>query len=45
MPHLAGQNALCQQSDISGIFIPQPNSHNISSIFITTLTIKTLTKH
>ncbi|KDW28889.1 hypothetical protein AC15_3807 [Escherichia coli 2-156-04_S3_C2] len=31
--------------NISGTFIPQRNSHYISSIFITSLTNETLIKH
>ncbi|EGI19078.1 hypothetical protein ECJG_03051 [Escherichia coli M718] len=31
--------------NISGIFIPQPNSQYISLIFITSLTTETLIKH
>ncbi|EGI29509.1 hypothetical protein AC52_3241 [Escherichia coli 5-366-08_S3_C3] len=31
--------------NISGLFIPQPNSQYISLIFITSLTTETLIKH
>ncbi len=47
MPHLA-TNALSDikvPENISGIFIPQPNSQYIPLIFITSLTTETLIKH
>ncbi|PDN97483.1 hypothetical protein CJU68_19760 [Escherichia coli] len=46
-PHLA-TNALSDikvPENISGIFIPQPNSQYIPATFITSLTTETLIKH
>ncbi|ENB92964.1 hypothetical protein ECP02994385_3853 [Escherichia coli P0299438.5] len=46
-PHLA-TNALSDikvPENISGIFIPQPNSQYIPTTFITSLTTETLIKH